>query len=106
MDHLDYIKWLLFFAWIPTGIIWLFYWRMLIKYKTVFLFCFIGSTIFGYFWDLWAINSWLWRFSPEHTLTVDILGVPLEEYIFYISETLLYGSLALVLRDMFNKRIL
>jgi lycopene cyclase domain-containing protein len=99
LDHYDYLKWFLFFAWFPTVIIWLFYWRILIKYKKVFLLCMIGAVLFGYPWDYFATHVWLWRFSPDHTLGMNFLGLPVEEYIFFASEALLYSSLALVLRQ-------
>lgn len=103
MAHFDYLKWFLLFAWIPTAVIWLFYWRILIQYKKVFYLCIIGSIIFGVPWDYWATHSWLWHFSPEHTLGINFLGLPLEEYVFFVSETMLYASLALVLRDKFRR---
>jgi lycopene cyclase domain-containing protein len=104
MEHFDYLKWFLVFAWTPTLLVWLFFWRLLSGYWKVLLLCCVGSIIFGYPWDYWATHSWLWKFSSEHTLNKYFFGLPLEEYIFFISETLLYGSIALVLRDKFIKR--
>jgi lycopene cyclase domain-containing protein len=103
MAHFDYLKWFLFFAWIPTVIIWLCFWKILVKYKKVFVFCIIGSVIFGFPWDYWATHSWLWNFSPDHTLGINFLGLPIEEYIFFVSETILYVSLALVLRNKLQR---
>jgi len=98
MHHFDYIKWFFYFCWIPIGIVWCFYWRQLWPYKKVFLYCILASTIFGWAWDYWATHSWLWHFSPDHTLGINLLGLPVEEYIFFASETILYTSLALVFR--------
>jgi lycopene cyclase domain-containing protein len=102
--HYDYLKWFLIFCWTPTIIIWLFYWRYLIRYKKVFLICILGSILFATPWDYWATHSWLWHFSPEHTLGINLLGLPVEEYVFFITETLLYASLALALRSHFKSR--
>lgn len=99
MEQLDYIKWFAVFAWTPIIIVWAFYWRYLIKFSKVFLYCIIGSVIFGTVWDYWATHYWLWHFSPDHTLGVNILGLPVEEYVFFISFTILYASIALVLKD-------
>ncbi len=50
----------------------------------------ISITIIGSIWDLWATKHrskdsiWLWKFNKKDTLGIKILGVPIEEYIFYI----------------------
>jgi len=98
MPRYDYIRWFFIFCWTPTILIWLFYWRTLLGYKKVFLLCILGSIIFGWAWDYWATHSWLWHFSPDHTLGVKFLGLPVEEYIFFVSEGVLYTSLALAIR--------
>lgn len=93
-----YLQWFFMFAWVPTIIVWLFYWRFLIRYKKTFTICIIGSILFALPWDYWATHFWLWRFSPDHTLGIEFLGIPLEEYVFFTSFTVLYASIALVLR--------
>ncbi len=97
--HLDYIKWFLEFAWLPTLIVWVLFWRILVPYKKVFLYCLIGSLIFGTIWDYWATHYWLWHFSKAHTLGLNFLGIPVDEYIFFASFTILYSSIALVLKE-------
>lgn len=102
--HYDYIKWFALFAWAPLAIVWVIYWPLLAKYLKVLGWCIVGSFIFGTAWDYWATHSWLWHFSPEHTLGYKLLGLPIEEYIFFVSYTVLYGSIALVLRDKILRR--
>lgn len=97
-EHLDYIKWFAMFAWAPTTTIWLFYWRYLKGYKKTFLYCILGSCLFGTPWDYWATHFWLWHFSTAKTLGVTLLGIPVEEYIFFGSFAVLYASIALVLK--------
>ena len=47
-------------------------------------------TVTGALWDLWATRHgkkdpfWIWAFNPKDTLGVQLLGVPIEEYFFYI----------------------
>ena len=103
MQHYDYLIWVMSLALIPTTIVWLFYWRILVKYIRVFMLCIVGSMIFAIPWDYWATHSWLWHFSPEKTLGVSFLGLPLEEYVFFASFTVLYASIALVLRQSLFK---
>ena len=103
-EHYDYLRWFFIFAWTPTIIIWALKWRLLIRYTSVLIICVIGSTVLAFPWDYWATHSWLWQFSPDHTLGIHFLGLPVEEFVFFTSETLLYGSLALVLRDYFKRK--
>lgn len=93
------------FAWVPLLVVWLFYWRLLIQYKKTLLFCAIGAIIFGLPWDYWATHHWLWHFSPDRTLGVEMLGIPAEEYVFFVSYALLYASLALVLRKKLKAEV-
>lgn len=102
MGHYDYLIWFLEFALIPVVVVWFVWWRILAKYPKVFLYCILGSIIFGYPWDYWATHSWLWHFSAAHIVGVSFFGLPLEEYVFFISEAVLYASLALVLREKFK----
>lgn len=104
MEHLDYLKWFLIFAWAPTLVVWIFKWRLLTNYWRVLGLVILGCTLIAFPWDYWATHSWLWHFSTQHTLGLHFLGLPVEEFIFFSSEALLYASLALVLRDSFKKR--
>ncbi len=103
MNHWEYIVWFALFAWLPTAILWIFYWPLYRKYKKVFIYCIAGAIIFGYPWDYWATHYWLWHFSGDHTLGIFLGGLPVEEYIFFASEALLYSSIALALRKHLNK---
>jgi len=101
MNHYTYLGWLFALAILPSLLVWAFKWRQLIVYRKVFLYCFMGSVLFATPWDYWATHSWLWHFSPDRTVNVHFLGLPLEEYVFFISYTFLYASLALVLRNRY-----
>jgi lycopene cyclase domain-containing protein len=47
-------------------------------------------TISGALWDLWASRHgkndpvWLWMFNKNDTLGIQFLGLPIEEYLFYV----------------------
>ncbi len=50
----------------------------------------IGITIIGSLWDVWATRHgkrdpvWLWQFNKKDTLGLTFLGLPIEEYLFYL----------------------
>ncbi len=50
-----------------------------------------GILILGSIWDIWATRHgqrdpiWLWQFNFKDTLGIKIFGLPIEEYLFYVS---------------------
>lgn len=50
-------------------------------------------TIIGSIWDVWATRHgkrdrvWLWQFHRSQTLGVRFLGLPIEEYLFYVASS-------------------
>ena len=53
----------------------------------------VGITIVGAMWDIWATRHgkrdpvWLWQFNKKTTLGINFFGLPIEEYIFYVSSS-------------------
>jgi lycopene cyclase domain-containing protein len=53
----------------------------------------IGVTVVGTFLDIWATRhgkkdtSWLWQFHAAQTLGINLFGVPIEEYLFYVASS-------------------
>ena len=51
-------------------------------------------TFIGSAWDIWATRHgnrdrvWLWQFNSLQTLGFTLLGLPVEEYLFYVSSSL------------------
>jgi lycopene cyclase domain-containing protein len=47
-------------------------------------------TIIGSIWDIWATRHgkkdrvWLWQFNRNDTMGIKFLGLPCEEYLFYV----------------------
>ncbi len=58
-----------------------------IKHLIIFI---ILITVVGSIWDIWATKHgnkdpvWLWTFNHKDTLGIEFLGLPIEEYLFYI----------------------
>ena len=50
-------------------------------------------TIIGSIWDVWATRHgkkdriWLWSFNRRQTLGLRFLGLPIEEYMFYVASS-------------------
>jgi lycopene cyclase domain-containing protein len=51
-------------------------------------------TIIGSLWDVWATRHskrdrvWLWQFHRSQTLGIRFLGLPIEEYLFYVASSI------------------
>jgi len=54
----------------------------------------LGIMIVGSAWDIWATRHgrtdsvWLWQFNKINTLGIQFLGLPVEEYLFYLSTSI------------------
>ena len=50
-------------------------------------------TIIGSIWDVWATKHgsrdkvWLWQFNNAQTIGLRFLGLPIEEYLFYVASS-------------------
>lgn len=50
-------------------------------------------TIIGSIWDVWATRHgkkdriWLWQFHHSQTIGIRFLGLPIEEYLFYVASS-------------------
>ena len=54
-------------------------------------------------WDLIAANSKVWSFPRGHNYGIYIGSLPIEEYLFIISDTLIITTIVLLLRS--SKRL-
>lgn len=95
---MNYLFWLFIFIWIPTAIIWYFNFPLLWKYKKTLSYVMIAALIVSAAWDLWAIPNKVWVFPKQGHLNIYILGIPLEEYLFFTTVTLLIASVVLVVK--------
>ncbi len=53
----------------------------------------IVVSIIGSIWDIWATKHknkdavWLWQFNGRQTIGIKFLGLPVEEYLFYLASS-------------------
>ena len=57
------------------------YWR---KWKALFPGIAVGLTIF-IIWDILFTEAGFWGFNPEYLIGVDLLGLPIEEWLFFVT---------------------
>ena len=86
---------MLIFAGIPLLLLWVFYYKILLKHKKILITTVAGSLVFGGIWDNIATLDDVWMF--HNIVNIWIIGLPLEEWFFIILVTLFVTSLSLVL---------
>ncbi|MCL4411332.1 lycopene cyclase domain-containing protein [Candidatus Marsarchaeota archaeon] len=96
---LNYIYWLAVFTWAPLVALWASHRKLVVRYKKTLALCTVSALAFSVPWDMVAIRSGMWYFPRHNILGFYLLGVPLEEYLFMISVTLLVSTLILILKQ-------
>jgi lycopene cyclase domain-containing protein len=58
----------------------------------------LGALVGGWLWDAAAVRVGLWYYDPDHIFGVWILGLPLEEWLWIMGVTLLFGGVTALLK--------
>lgn len=96
----EYLIWLCIFVWLPTILLWIKFYRILIPLKRVFLYAIIGSLVIAGVWDYIAIKENIWYFPEGRILKLWILGLPIEEWFFIIFVTLFISTITVIFFKM------
>lgn len=95
---MSYIVWLLVFIWIPTLLLWIFRFKLLWKYRKSLFWAMLFALVFSIPWDIFAVHNRIWYFPAGGNLGVWIFGLPVEEYLFMATVTLLVGSITILIK--------
>lgn len=79
---LSYWIWLAVYVFIPSIIVLIWKKDLIKKYKRTVVLCGIGSLIFAVPWDYFAVGNGIWWFPPAEIIGVNVLGLPIEEWLF------------------------
>ena len=90
-----YLILMLIFMGIPLLITWLSFFKLLLKYKKIYLYVIFGSLIFGWAWDFISIKDDVWNYT--NILGVWFLGLPVEDWLATVLVGLFVASLTLLL---------
>ena len=58
-----------------------------------------GSMVGGWLWDGIAIQAGVWYYDPANIAGMWLLDMPLEEWLWIVGVTLVFGSLTIVLME-------
>lgn len=98
-----YLLWLFLFIGLP--LIALLRWRIwLWQQRRALAWTLLGSLVGGWLWDAAAVRLALWYYEPGRIAGIWWLGLPLEEWLWIVGVTLLFGGLTVVLKERQNGR--
>ncbi len=92
-----YLIWLALFIALPLTLLWLIWPRVLWAQRRALAWTSLGALVGGWLWDGLAIQVGVWYYAPETIAGLWFLGMPLEEWLWIVGVTLLFGSTTVVL---------
>lgn len=96
-DNATYLIWLALFIGLPLlALSWTGHAALLRQRRALGLAA-LGALVGGWLWDALAVRAGLWFYDPDHILNVWILGLPLEEWLWIVGVTLLFGAITVLL---------
>ena len=94
-----YIRWHVYFIFIPSFAMWIFNWKYFLRYKKTFAFITLFIFLFGLPTDIIAsVILHLWYYNPLQHFGPFMLGLPLGEYAFLLFFPQEFVALLLLLR--------
>ena len=94
-----YLIWLAIFIGLPVGFLWLRWPREIWGQRRALGWTVAGSMVGGWLWDGIAIQAGVWYYDPANIAGMWLLDMPLEEWLWIVGVTLLFGSLTIVLME-------
>ena len=93
-----YLFWLFCFIGIPILV--LLRWRQqLWQQRQALAWTVIGSLVGGWLWDALAVRVGLWHYDPARIAGIWFWGLPLEEWLWIVGVTLLFGGITILLAE-------
>lgn len=93
-----YLFWLFCFIGIP--LLWLLrWWEALWAQRRALAWTLLGSLVGGWLWDALAVRVGLWHYDPARIAGFWFIGLPLEEWIWIVGVTLLFGGITIILAE-------
>jgi len=102
MGRFTYLLWLTVFVWIPKALLYFKFPKLFREHKKTLFFVATNSVLFAVLWDYLAVRNGVWSFSSTLTLKPRLVGLPLEEFFFYISISALVAVVTLLVNKTYE----
>ncbi len=94
-----YLIWLTLCVALPLAALGLWGWRTWWRDRRALAFTLLGAAVGGWAWDYTAIQLGFWSFTDTNMIGLQILGLPLEEWLWILGVSWMFAGLALSLHD-------
>jgi lycopene cyclase domain-containing protein len=95
---LTYLLWLLIFIFLPLFALVVWQRQVWRQWRALGL-SLAGSLMGGWAWDAVAVRRGLWFYHPGNIVGVWIAGLPIEEWLWIVGVTLLFGVVTVVVAE-------
>lgn len=99
-----YLSWLLIFVALPMGLLWVFNWPTIWKYRYILALCMAISVFVGLIWDYLDIQFKIWGWPSTCCTFPRVAGLPTEEILFMCLAGLNVSTMTLVARHILLSR--
>lgn len=103
MGKINYLLWLAIFVWVPEVFLYFRFPGLFRRHKKTLFLVAAGSVLFAVPWDYLAVRFGIWSFSPTLALGPDFGGLPLEEWLLYISLSILVAAVTLLVQKNYER---
>jgi lycopene cyclase domain-containing protein len=94
--QITYLLWLALFLGVPLLVLLLCARRQLWRQRRALGLTLLIALLGGWAWDWVAVSLGAWHFDPGSILGQWVIGLPVEEWLWIIGTTLLFGSLTVL----------
>ena len=94
-----YMIWLGLFIGLPLLLIAWRWPRLLWQQRRALALTTLGALVGGWAWDALAVRFGIWFYDPATILNLWYFGLPLEEWLWIVGVTMMFGSLTAVMME-------
>ena len=98
-----YARILILFGLVPLLALWLVSRRWIGRYVGIMVWLPLMVVAVGASWEATAVD-WIWFYGPHTVLGPRVLGIPIEEWLYYVLDALLVATISLVVARLLPQR--
>ncbi len=94
-----YPGWLALFLALPLALVWATRGRLLWRCRRALGLTLLGALLLGGLWDALAVRVHIWYYAAANIAGLWLLGLPVEEWLWISGTALLFGCLAVLVKE-------
>ena len=101
---LSYLLGLVAVVLLPMLILWAIYFKTLKRYMRIYVVAVVCALAISVPWDLISVREQIWYFTEPQIIGFWLLGLPIEEWLFYVIVPLLFATMTVLLWERFGDK--